>query len=94
MCSSDLRRPPSPLGHIQPDHWLAEYTTELINVLNVLGWLVDLEPTQDALLEKICSGPTIGAEELRAAGAFELPVELKQKARNQLTPDLFASGNQ
>ena len=23
------RRPPSKLGDIQPDHWLAEYTTEL-----------------------------------------------------------------
>lgn len=31
------RRPPSPLGNIQHDHWLAEYTTELINVLNVLA---------------------------------------------------------
>ena len=34
------RRPPSTLGDIQPDHWLAEYTTELINVLHVLGRLV------------------------------------------------------
>lgn len=24
------RRPPSPLGDIQPDHWLPEYTTELL----------------------------------------------------------------
>lgn len=38
------RRPPSLLGNLQPDHWLAEYTTELLNVLNVLGWLVGLEP--------------------------------------------------
>jgi hypothetical protein len=28
------RRPPSKLGDIQPDHWPAEYTTELLNVLN------------------------------------------------------------
>ena len=53
------RRPPSPLGNIQPDHWLAAYTTELINVLNVLGWLVEIEPQQAALLEQICAGPTI-----------------------------------
>src|SRR6266478_6499172 len=65
------RRPPSPLGDIQPDHWLAEYTTELINVLNVLGWLVELEPVQAKLLEKVCSGPTISSEELRIAGALE-----------------------
>ena len=83
------RRPPSPLGNIQPDHWLAEYTTELINVLNVLGWLVELEPAQAALLEKICSGPTISADELRTAGAFELPVQPKRQASQDSTPDLF-----
>ena len=35
---------PSPLGDIQPDHWLPGYTSELINVLNVLGMRVELEP--------------------------------------------------
>lgn len=64
------RRPPSKLGDIQPDYWLAEYTTELINVLNVLGRLVSLEQSQAELLERICSGQTISAEELRAAGAL------------------------
>jgi hypothetical protein len=72
------RRPPSPLGDIQPDHWLAEYTTELINVLNVLGWLVDLEPIQAKLLEQVCSGPTIAVEDLRAAGALEIPSKPKR----------------
>src|SRR5438270_12869144 len=67
------RRPPSPLGDIQPDHWLAEYTTELLNVLNVLGRLVELEPAEASLLEKVCSGPTISEEELRAGGALEVP---------------------
>ncbi len=64
------RRPPSPLGQIQPDHWLPEYTTELLNVLHVLGRLVALEPAQAGLLEKICAGPTLTEEDLRAAGAF------------------------
>ena len=85
------RRPPSPLGNIQPDHWLAEYTTELLNVLNVLGRLVDLEPAQAALLEKICSGPTFPAEALRAAGTFELPAEPERKARKLGADDLFSS---
>jgi hypothetical protein len=53
------RRPPSKLGEIQPDHWLAEYTTELLNVLHVLGLLVELEPDQAKLLEAICEGPTL-----------------------------------
>lgn len=64
------RRPPSKLASIQPDHWLAEYTTELINVLNVLGQLVDLEPSQADLLERICSSRMISADELDKAGAL------------------------
>ncbi len=56
------RRPPSPLGAIQPQGWLAEYTTELLNVLNILGRLIKLEPQQADLLAEICSGPTIIAE--------------------------------
>ena len=59
------RRTPSPLGDIQPDHWLAEYTTELINLLNVLGMLVEIEPRQAGLLEKICSGPTLSVNRPR-----------------------------
>jgi Type ISP C-terminal specificity domain/N-6 DNA Methylase len=57
------RRPPSRLGEIQPDRWLPEYTTELINLLNVLGRLVDLEPGQAEFLDRICDGPLIPAEQ-------------------------------
>ncbi len=53
------RRPPSPLEKIQPDGWLAEYTEDLLNLLNVLGRLVVLEPKQADLLEKIVAGPLI-----------------------------------
>jgi hypothetical protein len=83
------RRKPSSLGAIQPDRWLAEYTTELINVLNVLGWLVDLEPAQAALLEKVCGGPTILADELRAAEALEVPTQPKRAAPKPAGPGLF-----
>jgi hypothetical protein len=60
------RRPPSLLGDIQPDRWLAAYTTELVNVLHVLGRLVLLEPEQSDLLGRVCAGPTIDKEALRA----------------------------
>ncbi|MDZ4819791.1 MAG: type ISP restriction/modification enzyme [Planctomycetota bacterium] len=53
------RRPPSKLGDIQPDAWLAEYTTELLNVLHVLTMLVEMEPEQSQLLEAICEAQTI-----------------------------------
>ena len=58
------RRPPSPLGDIQPEHWLPEYTSELINVLNVLAQLVELEPQQSDLLKQVCEGPLIPASKL------------------------------
>jgi hypothetical protein len=83
------RRPPSPLGDVQPDYWLAEYTTELINLLNVLGWLVDLEPVQAKLLEKICSGSTISEEELINSGALAVPIKPK-KAAAPKGPELFS----
>ena len=65
------RRPPSALQRIQPEGWLAEYTTELMNVLHVLGRLVALEPRQADLLVRICGGPLLSADDLRASGAFD-----------------------
>ncbi|TVR11703.1 MAG: hypothetical protein EA385_00880 [Salinarimonadaceae bacterium] len=53
------RRPPSPLERIQPEGWLSEYTSDLINLLHVLGRLVALEPAQAALLERIVDQPMI-----------------------------------
>ena len=55
------RRPPSPLEKIQPDGWLAEYTEDLLNLLNVLGRLVALEPRQADLLDRIVAGPLVVA---------------------------------
>jgi hypothetical protein len=53
------RRPPSPLDAIQPEHWPDEYTTDLMNLLHVLGLLVQLEPLQADLLDRICEGPLL-----------------------------------
>ncbi|MGO9274362.1 MAG: type ISP restriction/modification enzyme [Terriglobia bacterium] len=83
------RRAPSPLSDIRPDHWLAEYTTELINVLNVLGRLVDLEPAQAALLGRVCTGPTISAEELPAQRALETHAPTRRAAQESAGPGLF-----
>jgi hypothetical protein len=82
------RRQPSPLGNIQPDHWLPEYTTELLNVLNVLAMLVELEPKQAELLDRICGGPLISEDELRNAGALSAEGTPKSKKRKspRVTP--------
>jgi len=50
---------PSPLEKIQPEGWLAEYTEDLLNLLNVLGRLVALEPRQAELLNRIVAGPLV-----------------------------------
>jgi hypothetical protein len=64
------KRPPSPLQAIQPDYWLAEYTSDLLDLLNVLTLLVELEPEQAALLTRVCNGPLITVSELAADGAI------------------------
>ncbi len=65
------RRPPSPLEKIQPESWPAEYTTDLIDLLNVLGRLIALEPGQADLLERICVADLLDAA--------QFPVEGKKK---------------
>jgi hypothetical protein len=81
------RRPPSPLDKIQPDHWLPEYTSDLLDLLNVLGRLIALEPKQADLLNRICDNPLLSADELRNTGAFkheeEKAVAAKRKSKSK-----------
>ncbi len=58
------RRPPSPLDALQPEHWLNEYTTDLMNLLHVLGRVVLLEPQQALLLDEILGKPLLGLADL------------------------------
>ena len=64
------RRPPSPLSDIQPGHWLAEYTSDLLDLLHVLGRLVAIEPAQAGALEDILGATLLDHEQLIAAGAL------------------------
>jgi hypothetical protein len=64
------RRPPSPLDQVQPDHWLPEYTNDLLDLLHVLGRLVAIEPAQADLLDRICSRKLLSADTLRDAGVL------------------------
>lgn len=75
------RRPPSKLGEIQPDGWLAEYTTELLNVLHVLGSLVEWEPAQAKLLEQICAGPRIARAQLTDSEALHVPEKWRKSLK-------------
>jgi hypothetical protein len=81
------RRAPSKLGEIQPVGWPAEYTTELLNVLNVLGRLIELESKQASLLKRICERKLINADAVRVAVGDK--VKAKRKVRESLGPTLF-----
>lgn len=58
------RRPPSPLDSIQPDHWPNAYTSDLMNLLHVLGRLVLIEPQQAGLLDEILEHPMLTLAQL------------------------------
>jgi hypothetical protein len=62
----------SPLDDMVARTWDPEWTTELLEVLNVLALLVDLEAEQAALLDRILAGPLITVADLTEAGV--LPV--------------------
>jgi hypothetical protein len=77
------RRPPSPLDSVQPEGWLPEYTTDLLDLLHILGRLIVLEPVQADLLSRICGGPLQSAEELGAAGALAMPEAASAKPKSK-----------
>lgn len=64
------KRPPSPLEQIVPECWLPEYTTDLLDLLHVLGRLIALEPKQADLLSRICDSRLLSAKELGGAGTL------------------------
>ena len=64
------RRKPSPLGDIQPEHWPHEYTSDLMDLLHVLGGLIAVESSQAALLDEILAGRLLDHTVLSDAGAL------------------------
>jgi hypothetical protein len=63
----------SPLDDIRPSSWPPAYTTDLLEVLNVLTLVVDLEPQQAQLLDQIVDGPLITIADLTEAGVLPVP---------------------
>lgn len=76
------RRPPSPLSDIQPDHWLPEYTSDLLDLLHVLGRLVALEPAQAKVLDNILAATLLEHEQLVAAGALGMTETAQEAEEN------------
>jgi hypothetical protein len=78
----------SPLDAVVNTTWDPDWTSELLETLNVLTLLIDLEPTQAALLERIMSGPLITLDDLVRSGVtvVERPTPA---APGRASPQLF-----
>ena len=73
----------SPLDAVGPNCWPSKFTTELLDLLNVLGQCAKLEPVQENILDRICQRPVIAIEDLTQAKV--LPV--KDSMRKPLSRD-------
>ncbi len=58
----------SPLDAVVAKTWNPDWTTELLETLNVLTLLIDLEPAQADLLQRILDGPLITVDDLVRGG--------------------------
>ncbi|MFB9835379.1 type ISP restriction/modification enzyme [Actinoallomurus acaciae] len=68
----------SPLDDITPERWPAQFTTELLELLNMLGLCVGLETEQARLLDQISTGPLITTTDLEHAGVLPVPQRLRK----------------
>lgn len=73
----------SPLDGINAERWSARYTTELLELLNVLEMCAVLEPRQADLLTRICDGPLITVSDLVQQQVLPAPAN----SRKPLSPD-------
>lgn len=73
----------SPLDDINPTTWSPDFTTDLLALLNVLGRLVELEPAQAGLLDRIVAGPAITVADLKQAGVLPPPAASRKVARGK-----------
>jgi hypothetical protein len=60
------------LDGVVAQSWSPRWTTQLLDLLNVLGLLIGEEPGQKELLDAVCAGPLITVEDLTGLGV--LPV--------------------
>jgi hypothetical protein len=66
-------RYPTELDAITLGRWDGAMIKELLNLLNVLGFLIELAPAQQAALDQILRSPRINIDELIASAAVPAP---------------------
>lgn len=78
----------SELDHIVATSWTSAMTTELLDLLNVLGRCVALQPRQAELLDEIMVSPRITVADLEDAGVLPVPAAAAKAPKPILTPGL------
>jgi predicted helicase len=68
----------SPLDDMNPTCWSARTTTELLDLLNVIGLLIHLEPAQADLLNRILQSPLITIDELTTTSILPVPTAARR----------------
>jgi hypothetical protein len=63
----------SPLDFVNATFWSADMTTELLELLNVLGRCVGLERRQADVLDEILAGPLVTLKDLEEARVLPVP---------------------
>lgn len=76
-------RKSSPLDEIVATQWRPEWTTELLEVLNVIGLLIRMEADQAELLDRILGGAVISNDDL---GAYGIPTGEPPKPEKPTVP--------
>lgn len=79
----------SPLDEIVADRWSATMTTELLELLNVLGRCVALHRAQAELLERVLSNRCFTVEELTADMIIPAPAESTRRPHISDDPGLW-----
>jgi predicted helicase len=80
----------SPLDKINACSWTRYFNDDLLNLLHVLGQLVQLEPAQDVLLKDVCSSPGIDTLQLREVGVLPVPASARTPKQQPPTIDQLA----
>lgn len=81
----------TPLDQIVATRWTPTMTTELLELLNVLGRCVELEPRQEQLLDRIADGPLITIDDLTASGILPVPDSARRTPKPRRDDGLFST---
>ena len=68
----------SPLDEYHTERWPPSFTSELLDLLNVLAWCSDLEVRQADLLDRLCGGQLITVTELEYARVLPVPAHTRK----------------